>query len=101
MRKRYVIINHFDFDNSDINNGNKLNVSTVEDYILHDNTRGREIPVRIYYPNLTRKMTSRQYISWISGSKDALSYIGEYWASQGHICIHPTHIGRCFYFSRK
>jgi predicted dienelactone hydrolase len=71
-------------------------VGTIENLVLHDSSRNREVPLKIYYPQ-TQNPSSKFPIIFFShgagGSKDGYGYLGKFWASHGYICIHPDHEG--------
>lgn len=70
-------------------------VGVADTLVLHDGSRDRDIPLKIYYPKTSFPQTFPVIIfsHGAGGSKDGYSYLGEFWASQGYICIHPQHLG--------
>ena len=68
----------------------------VDNIILKDERRNREIPVKIYYPQESGAFPVIIFSHGTGGSKESFSYLGEFWASCGYICIHPTHLGSDF-----
>lgn len=68
-------------------------VEVVEQIILKDSWRNREIPIKIYYPQEDGSFPLIIFSHGAGGSKDSFSYLSQFWASCGYICIHPTHLG--------
>jgi len=67
------------------------NVLTVEKLLLHDSTRGKDIPIKIYYPAGVGRFPVIIFSHGALASKDAYSGLGQYWASYGYVSIHPSH----------
>ncbi|MEP0854234.1 MULTISPECIES: alpha/beta hydrolase family protein [Cyanophyceae] len=67
-------------------------VGVADDLSLFDSRRKRQLPVKVYYP---QGQGSFPVIIFShgggGGSKEGFSYLGEFWASQGYISIHPSH----------
>lgn len=60
----------------------------------HDETRDRNVPVRIYCPATNAVPCPIILFSHgLGGSRDGYEYLGRHWASHGYVCVHPTHIG--------
>jgi len=66
-------------------------VLTVENIVLHDPARNKDIPVKIYYPAAAGRFPVIIFSHGALASKDSYSGLGEYWASYGYISIHPSH----------
>jgi predicted dienelactone hydrolase len=69
-------------------------IGVVDNYGLTDATRARYLPLKIYYP---RQARSGGYPVVIfshgsGGSKDGYGYLGRYWAENGYVVIHVTHL---------
>ncbi len=63
-------------------------------YDWHDNSRNREVPVKIYMPkDSAGPFPVIIFSHGLGGSREGYKYLGEYWASHGFISIHPTHLG--------
>jgi predicted dienelactone hydrolase len=70
-------------------------IKVVENYELTDAARSRQIPLRIYYPERERP-GGYPVVIFSHGaelSKDSYSYLGRFWAENGYIVIHVTHLG--------
>jgi predicted dienelactone hydrolase len=68
-------------------------VGVVDNIILKDDWRDREVPIKIYYPQQEGSFPVIFFSHGAGGSKDSFSYLSSFWTSCGYICIHPTHLG--------
>lgn len=68
-------------------------VEVVEEIIIKDSWRNREIPLKIYYPKEDGVFPLIIFSHGVGGSKNSFSYLSRFWASCGYVCIHPTHLG--------
>jgi predicted dienelactone hydrolase len=60
----------------------------------HDDSRDRDIPVKIYYPaNAKSPCPMIIFSHGLGGSREGYSYLGEYWAGCGYISVHLQHLG--------
>ena len=66
-------------------------VVTVEQIVLHDSARNKQLPVRIYYPDGRGPFPVIIFSHGALASKDCYSELGKYWASFGYVSIHPSH----------
>ena len=66
-------------------------VLTVENIVLHDAARNKNIPIKIYYPAALGRFPVIIFSHGALASKDSYSGLGEYWASYGYVSIHPSH----------
>jgi predicted dienelactone hydrolase len=66
-------------------------VLTVENIVLHDPARNKDIPVKIYYPATVGRFPVIIFSHGGLASKDSYSGLGQYWASYGYVSIHPSH----------
>jgi predicted dienelactone hydrolase len=66
-------------------------VLTVEQVVLHDEARNRNIPLKIYYPDAAGPFPVIVFSHGALASKDAYSGLGRYWASFGYVSVHPSH----------
>ena len=62
---------------------------------LHDDSRHREVPLKIYYPKAQgpQRFPILVFSHGAGGSKDGYAYLGRYWAAHGYVVLHPTHLG--------
>lgn len=67
-------------------------VAVVENYVLTDTTRGRQVPLKIYYPENPGLYPLIIFSHGSGGSKEGYEYLGRFWAENGYVVIHPTHI---------
>jgi len=66
---------------------------TVTDYLLHDNNRNRDIPLKAYLPEGDGPFPVVVFAHGEGGSKDGYGYLGRHWAQHGYVVLHPTHPG--------
>lgn len=69
----------------------------AQDLDWRDEARGREVPVRLYWPAQASATDARVplilFSHGIGGSRRGYSYLGQYWASQGYASLHVQHVG--------
>lgn len=70
----------------------QYNVLTLRDEWF-DEERNRIIPVKIYYPDNSELNPVIIFSHGLGGSRETYSYLGNYWASRGYVCVHPQHLG--------
>ncbi len=59
-----------------------------------DESRQRDIPVKIYYPKAQEgRFPVICFSHGLGGSRDAGEYLGRHWASHGYVSVHVQHIG--------
>ena len=59
-----------------------------------DESRGREVPVKIYYPaDLKNRAPAIIFSHGLGGSREGYEYLGRFWAENGLISIHLQHAG--------
>lgn len=66
-------------------------VSEVEDLVLHDANRGKDLHVRIFYPTTARKFPVVIFSHGTGGSQNCCDGLTRHWASYGYVTIQPTH----------
>jgi predicted dienelactone hydrolase len=69
-------------------------IGVVENFVLTDAARGRDVPLKIYYP---QKEHAGGYpvVIFSHGAgltKDRYGYLGRFWAANGYVVIHVTHL---------
>jgi predicted dienelactone hydrolase len=68
--------------------------SASANLILHDASRNRDIPIKVYYPaNTSRSVPLIVFSHGFGGTKDGYQYLGQGWSQAGYVVILPTHIG--------
>jgi predicted dienelactone hydrolase len=84
------------------------NIGEVNEIVLHDETRQKDVPVHVYYPKLSKKNAPPQSVTdekypvvifshgWLA-SKDNYESVGRNFARHGYVCIHPTHADSILY----
>jgi predicted dienelactone hydrolase len=66
-------------------------VSEVEDLVLHDAKRDKDLHVRIFYPNDAGKYPVIVFSHGAGGSQTCCDGLTRHWASYGYVTIQPTH----------
>src|SRR6266487_1315779 len=66
-------------------------VSEVEDLVLHDAHRNKDLHVRIFYPNDSGKYPVIVFSHGAGGSQNCCEALTHHWATYGYITIQPTH----------
>jgi len=63
-------------------------------YDWKDVKRDRTVPVKIYYPDAPEgKFPVIVFSHGLGGSREGYSYLGQFWASFGYVCVHLQHVG--------
>jgi predicted dienelactone hydrolase len=66
-------------------------VSEVNDLVLHDMNRGKDLHVRIFYPNEAGKYPVIVFSHGAGGSQNCCDGLTRHWATHGYVTIQPTH----------
>jgi predicted dienelactone hydrolase len=66
-------------------------VLTIDQLALHDSKRGKDVPIKIYYPDGLGPFPVIIFSHGAFGSRETYWALGEYWASYGYVSIHPSH----------
>jgi predicted dienelactone hydrolase len=66
-------------------------VSEVEDLVLHDAKRDKDLHVRIFYPKDAGKYPVIVFSHGAGGSQTCCDGLTRHWASYGYVTIQPTH----------
>lgn len=66
-------------------------VSEVEDLVLHDTNRDKDVHVRIFYPHTAGKFPVVVFSHGAGGSQNCCDGLTRHWASYGYVTIQPTH----------
>ncbi len=66
-------------------------VSEVEDLVLHDAKRDKDLHMRIFYPNDAGKNPVIVFSHGAGGSQTCCDGLTHHWASYGYVTIQPTH----------
>lgn len=66
-------------------------VLTIERTVLHDPARDKDILIKVYYPDGRGPFPVIIFSHGALASKDAYFTLGQFWASHGYVCIHPSH----------
>jgi len=66
-------------------------VSDIEDLVLRDAHRNKDLHVRIFYPNHSGKYPVIVFSHGAGGSQNCCDALTHHWATYGYITIQPTH----------
>jgi predicted dienelactone hydrolase len=69
-------------------------VASVEDLLLHDNARGKDLPVAVRYPQAQKageKFPVIVFSHGLGASGKDYAPLTEFWASHGYVVLQPTH----------
>ena len=67
--------------------------SEVRDLTVHDASRNRDIPVRIYLPANEKPAPIVLFSHGLGGSRAGSKFLGEHWAARGYIAVFVQHPG--------
>jgi predicted dienelactone hydrolase len=65
---------------------------TVE-LVVHDATRSREIPLRVYVPARRSPAPVVLFSHGLGGSREGSGYLGRHWAARGYVAVFLQHPG--------
>jgi predicted dienelactone hydrolase len=65
----------------------------VRDLTVHDASRNREIPVRIYLPGSERLAPVVVFSHGLGGSRAGSKFLGDQWAARGYVAVFVQHPG--------
>ncbi|MBZ5569434.1 MAG: alpha/beta fold hydrolase [Acidobacteriia bacterium] len=68
-----------------------LRVLTIDELVLHDSARDKDLRLKIYYPEGPGPFPVVIFSHGAFASREAYSALGQYWASYGYVSIHPSH----------
>lgn len=68
-------------------------VGVIDGLTLQDRARNRDIPLKIYYPTSEGSYPVVIFSHGAGGSKEGFSHLGRFWAANGYVSIHLTHLG--------
>jgi len=66
---------------------------TSQDMTVHDNSRNRDIPLRIYLPAAHAQAPLILFSHGLGGSKAGSRFLGEHWAARGYVAVFLQHPG--------
>ena len=74
----------------------------IAEFTLHDGSRGRDIPVKAYYPeHLSGSLPVIIFSPGYGGTREGYEYLGRGWAAAGYITMIATHAGSDSEYLRK
>jgi predicted dienelactone hydrolase len=65
----------------------------VKDEVWRDEARTRDVPVRVYLPEIVGKAPVIIVSHGMGGRREGYRYFGEHMASHGYLVVHPQHAG--------
>ncbi len=68
-----------------------LRVLVIDEVVLHDAAAKKDLPLKIYYPDGPGPYPVIIFSHGALASREAYWALGQYWASYGYVCIHPSH----------
>ncbi len=63
------------------------------DLEVHDAKRARDIPIRVYLPVQTTATPVVLFSHGLGGTREAATYLGNYWAAHGYVAVFLQHPG--------
>jgi predicted dienelactone hydrolase len=63
------------------------------DLTLHDATRNRDVPIRIYRPASDARAPVVLFSHGLGGSREGNAFMGEHWAKRGYVAVFVQHPG--------
>ncbi len=75
-------------------------VAVENEVVIRDETRGKYLPVRIFYPDARGRFPVIIFSHGAGGSKNGNDALAEYWASYGFVVFLPTHADSVSYKPR-
>jgi len=73
--------------------GSEGGFTIVDSIVLHDATRHRDIPLKIYAPANGNAVPLLIFSHGFGSNKDGYVYLAQAWAAAGYAVIVPTHLG--------
>jgi len=68
-------------------------IIVTQDFIIKDEKRNREVPVKVYRPNTESPIPLVLFSHGLGGSKDKNPYLGNHWAKRGYIAVFMQYAG--------
>jgi predicted dienelactone hydrolase len=72
-------------------NAPRYQVGSVDDVVLRDSTRNKDLHFKILYPESQGSFPVIIFSHGYGGSKDAYSFLTRYWAEHGYVTLQPNH----------
>lgn len=63
------------------------------DVVVKDETRNREIPLRVYLPAAKKPAAVVLFSHGLGGSREGNPYLGEHWSARGYVVVFLQHAG--------
>src|SRR6266853_1908326 len=65
---------------------------TQVELTVHDETRNRDIPLRVYLPAHTTPEPVVLFSHGLGGSRGGSAYLGKHWAARGYVAVFIQHL---------
>ena len=65
----------------------------IADFIITDQARSRDIPIRVYALPETKNAPVVLFSHGLGGSRENGAYLGNHWAARGYVCVFMQHAG--------
>jgi len=82
-------------------NSGPYQVSVVDDLVLNDPERDKQLEIRVYYPEADGPFPVIVFSHGMGGSKEVGEDLMAYWAGHGYIVICPTHADSIKLYARE
>lgn len=66
---------------------------STQDVTVHDKTRNRDIPLRIYLPVNSKPAPVVLFSHGLGGSRENNAYLGQHWSGRGYVAVFLQHVG--------
>jgi predicted dienelactone hydrolase len=66
-------------------------ISEVDDIVLHDARRDKDLHLRVFYPEATGRYPVIVFSHGAGGSQNCCEELTQHWASYGYVVLQPTH----------
>jgi len=78
------------YDPLSLSNGSPVSHS---DFTVRDDSRKRDIPIRVYLPATTNPAPVALFSHGLGGTRENSPYLGEHWAARGYVGVFLQHPG--------
>jgi predicted dienelactone hydrolase len=65
----------------------------ILDLTVHDATRNRDLPIRVYLPTNTTPVPVVLFSHGLGGNREGSKFLGEHWAARGYVAVFLQHPG--------
>lgn len=71
----------------------KAKAREPSEFVVHDESRSREIPVRVFLPTPKVAAPVVLFSHGLGGTREGSAYLGEHWAARGYVVVYLQHPG--------